>query len=328
MSRPETAKSPGAEALKESAGCCALSRGNAPIGEQSPHEAPIGVVEFSNQVIEIAGGETKVGTNQPVYSVDGEGPVRRVALRPFKLDACAVTNARFGAFVGATGYRTDAERFGWSFVFRGLLQEGTAADFLPEAPWWLKVQSAYWAAPEGPGSSTTSRADHPATHISWNDATAFAKWAGGRLPSEAEWEHAAKGGDLDARFPWGDREPDDQIGDLCNIWQGDFPAVNTAVDRFTGTAPVNSFRPNRFGLFNMCGNVWEWCSDRFRIRSLTSSAKARNKAASAESHYLMKGGSFLCHQSYCYRYRIAARVGNSPDTSASHTGFRVAYELR
>ena len=163
-------------------------------------------------------------------------------------------------------------------------------------------------------------------HVSWSDAAAFAAWAGGRLPTEAEWEHAAKGGDDGARFPWGAEEPTDTVAGLCNIWQGDFPHRNSVADGFAGTAPADAFRPNGFGLFNMCGNVWEWCADPFRVRSLSGAAKARNRAATAERERVMKGGSYLCHRSYCYRYRIAARSGRSPDTSAGHTGFRVAYD--
>jgi formylglycine-generating enzyme required for sulfatase activity len=199
---------------------------------------------------------------------------------------------------------------------------------LPEASWWIKVDGACWSRPEGPGSSISERLDHPVAHVSWNDAIAFATWAGGRLPNEVEWEHAAKGGKDTARFPWGNEEPDDENAGFCNIWQGTFPFVNTATDGFVGTAPVDSFRANEFGLFNMCGNVWEWCSEQFRVRSLAAAARDRNRNAIANRERTMKGGSFLCHRSYCYRYRIAARIGHSPDTSASNTGFRIAYDIK
>ncbi len=274
----------------------------------------------------IPGGICIQGTDTPFFREDGEGPTRRVTLRPFRIDAHAVTNRRFAAFVAATGYRTDAERFGWSFVFHAFLPPGRSSEAPPEAPWWRKVDGACWSAPEGPDSNVAARLDHPVVHVSWTDAAAFAAWANGRLPTEAEWEHAAKGGNDKARFPWGDAEPDDHSTDLCNIWQGVFPHRNTATDGYIGTAPVESFAPNGFGLFNMCGNVWEWCADSFRVRSLSSVAKVRNRAAQAESERVMKGGSYMCHRSYCYRYRIAARSGRSPDTSAGHTGFRVAYD--
>ncbi|MGK7871051.1 formylglycine-generating enzyme family protein [Falsiroseomonas sp. E2-1-a20] len=277
------------------------------------------------EVLHIPAGVVTLGTDTPFFREDGEGPGRRVTIRAFRIDAHAVTNRRFAAFVAATGFRTEAERFGWSYVFLDFLPAGLTSESPPGTPWWRRVDGAYRAAPEGPGSSVFDRQDHPVTHIAWNDAAAFAAWAGGRLPNEAEWEYAAKGGDDGARFSWGEAEPDDANA-LCNIWQGRFPASNTAADGFIGTAPVDAFRPNGFGLFNACGNVWEWCADPFRVRSLASAAKQRNKAAAAERERVMKGGSYLCHRSYCYRYRIAARAGRSPDTSAGHTGFRVAYE--
>lgn len=278
------------------------------------------------ETVAIPGGTAFVGTDRPALPMDGEGPPRRVTLKPFRMDAHQVTNRRFAAFVAATGYRTEAERFGWSYVFH-LFVDGARHGLAPEGtPWWRKVEGACWSAPEGPGSSVADRLDHPAVHIAWTDAAAFAAWAGGRLPSEAEWEHAAKGGREGARFPWGDAEPDDARV-FCNIWQGRFPQHNTLADGFLGTAPVHAFAPNGYGLFNTCGNAWEWCADPFRVRSLSGAAKARNAAAAAEKERLMKGGSYLCHISYCYRYRIAARSGRSPDTSAGHTGFRLAYDL-
>jgi formylglycine-generating enzyme required for sulfatase activity len=259
--------------------------------------------------------------------MDGEGPARRIALAPFRIDAHAVTNRRFAAFIEATGYHTDAERYGWSFVFHLFLPAQARHEAPEGASWWRKVDGASWACPEGPGSSVRDRLDHPVVHVSWNDAAAFAAWAGGRLSSEAEWEWAAKGGDDGARFPWGNAEPDDTATMPCNIWQGQFPHRNTGADGFIGTAPVDSFAPNGFGLFNACGNVWEWCADPFRVRSLSRGAKQRNTAAQAERERVMKGGSYLCHRSYCYRYRVAARSGRSPDTSAGHTGFRIAYDV-
>lgn len=241
------------------------------------------------------------------------------------MDAHQVTNARFAAFVAETGYRTEAERHGWSYVFHLFLDAARHDQAPAGTPWWRKVEGACWHAPEGPGSSIEGRMDHPAVHIAWTDAMAFAAWAGGRLPTEAEWEHAAQGGRRGARFPWGEAEPTDTEV-YCNIWQGRFPQENTLADGYLGTAPVGAFAPNGYGLYNMCGNAWEWCADPFRIRSLSQAAKARNEAAAAERERVMKGGSHLCHISYCYRYRIAARSGRSPDTSAGHTGFRLAYD--
>ena len=260
--------------------------------------------------------------------MDGEGPARRLVLPPFRIDAHAVSNRRFTAFARATGYRTDAERFGWSYVFHLFLPAGARHEAPEGTTWWRKVDGADWMHPEGPGSSAEERPDHPVVHVSWNDAVIFAAWAGGRLPSEAEWECAAKGGNDAARFPWGGAEPDDGGITPCNIWQGSFPLHNSALDGFVGTAPVDSFAPNGFGLHNACGDVWEWCADPFRIRSLSRVAKGRNVAAQAERERVMKGGSYLCHRSYCYRYRIAARSGRSPDTSAGHTGLRIAYNAK
>jgi formylglycine-generating enzyme required for sulfatase activity len=250
-----------------------------------------------------------------------------VRLRPFGIGRYAVTNAEFGEFVASTGHVTDAERFGWSYVFHLFLPDrGQSFEKPVHAPWWRIVHGACWRRPEGPDSRLDDRHDHPVAHVSWNDAAAFASWAGGRLPSEAEWEFAASGGLDSPKFPWGDVEPDEDVV-RCNIWQGEFPDRNTGADGFLGTAPVASFEPNGYGLYNMAGNVWEWCADAFLVRSVSKPAKDRNRQARAENEKILKGGSYLCHRSYCYRYRVAARTGRSPDTSAGHTGFRIAVDL-
>jgi len=269
-----------------------------------------------------------VGCDDGLLPMDGEGPSRLVRVRPFAIDPFAVTNQWFAAFVADTGFRTDAERHGWSAVFQGFLpKESHGTSSAAGAEWWHRVEGASWRQPEGPGSQIEDRLDHPVVHVSWNDALAFAAWAGGRLPSEAEWEYAAGGGLEAKRFPWGDEEPDDVRFLPCNIWQGDFPAHNAAADGFAGTAPVAAFTANGFGLFNMVGNTWQWCADAFRVRSLTRAAKARNDVARAHSERVIKGGSYLCHRSYCYRYRIAARSGVGPDTSTGHVGFRLAFDV-
>ena len=180
-----------------------------------------------------------------------------------------------------------------------------------DLPWWIAINQATWKYPTGPAGGR-AQDDHPVTHVSHADAKAFATWSGARLPTEAEWEHAARGGNSDARYPWGNAEPDDADDIYCNIWQGDFPDENTLRDGFYGTAPVDAFAPNPYGIFNMSGNVWEWCTDRFRVRSARRSARNRNKAADTEREYVLKGGSFLCHKSYCWRYRIAARTRTVP----------------
>lgn len=275
--------------------------------------------------IRVRGGRCFVGTDDPVIREDGEGPRRAVTLRDYALEAQTVTNARFSAFVEATGYVTEAERYGWSTVFYGLLPEdATPNSHDARAPWWVGIDGACWRAPEGPGSDIETRMDHPVTQVSWVDAAAFAAWAGGRLPTEAEWEHAAGSAD-GRRFTWGNEEPDDETI-FCNIWQGRFPRENTCRDGYMGTAPAVSFNATEAGFHNLVGNVWEWTSDAYRVRSMKRAAKARNARAQLRSEKVLKGGSFLCHISYCYRYRIAARMALTPDSATSNVGFRVAYD--
>lgn len=279
-------------------------------------------------VIEVHGGRSHVGTDQPEIVLDGEGPARKVVLADFALEATTVTNARFAEFVAATGYRTEAERFGWAAVFFNSPEKlGSAQRSGAALPWWHRVEGGSWQAPEGPGSSIDDRMDHPVVQVSWADAGAFAAWVGGRLPSEAEWEHAARGGAHSQRFPWGNEEPFDETI-LANIWQGQFPHHNLERDGYFRTAPARSFAPNSLGFFNMAGNVWEWTSDPYRIRSNSRHARARNAQALEHKDKVLKGGSFLCHVSYCYRYRIAARMGLSPDSATSNTGFRVAFDRK
>ena len=311
--------------MKPHTSCCAgISR----TGPAAPKAAVAGGGDARPaRLVRLPGGRFAAGTANAMLPQDGEAPIRPVQLAPFWIDPYTVTNAWFARFVAATGYVTDAERFGWSLVFRGFVAEVTPAMLSPAAPdWWCRVDGACWHAPEGPGSDWQARAAHPVVHVSWNDARAFAGWAGGRLPEEAEWEYAAAGGRPGARFPWGEAEPDEAGFLPCNIWQGSFPHRNSMADGFAGTAPVDSFAPNGFGLFNLCGNVWEWCADPFRIRSVSRNARARNAESLADRQRLLKGGSYLCHRSYCYRYRIAARTGVSPDTSTGHSGFRLVFD--
>lgn len=281
-----------------------------------------------DRFIRLPGGRSLLGTRKPLLAMDGEGPLREVKIRPFAIDPYAVTNDWFARFIADTGYVTEAERFGWSFVFHALLPEDAApTQGVVGAVWWRNVPGACWHAPEGPGSDLTDRHNHPVVQVSLNDARAFAHWAGARLPTEAEWEHAARGGRGDVRYPWGDREPEEHGFLPCNIWQGDFPEHNTAADGWIGTCPVDAFEPNAYGLFNMCGNVWEWCDQPMRIRSAKKLLRHANVDAARRGLMLGKGGSYLCHSSYCHRYRIAARTGNTPDSAAGHIGFRVIYDL-
>jgi formylglycine-generating enzyme required for sulfatase activity len=266
-----------------------------------------------------------MGTEAPDgYPADGEGPVHRVALTPFSIEACAVTNERFAAFVEATGHRTDAERYGWSFVFAGLLPaEFPDTRGVSHAPWWRQVEGADWRHPEGPHSDLEARGRHPAVHVSWNDATAFCAWSGTRLPTEAEWEFAARGGLAGERFPWGGELEPGGVHRM-NVFQGRFPARNTCADGYAGTAPVDAYFPNGYGLYNMTGNVWEWCADWFNPHYYRASPAADPPGPARGSHRVMRGGSYLCHESYCNRYRVDSRSANEPDSSTGNLGFRVA----
>ncbi len=262
------------------------------------------------------------------YPGDGEGPQRPVRCSSFKIAPYTVTNEEFERFVMDSGYVTDAEKFRWSYVFYQFMPEALRQELMSpiDTPWWLQVEGAYWAAPEGPGSDISERMDHPVTHVSWIDAKAYCGWSGTRLPTEAEWEYAARGGLEGKLYSWGDvLEPDGNH--RCNIWQGSFPDINTAEDGYIATAPVNSFEANGFGLYNVCGNVWEWCEDWF-------SPNYHRVTRAQDPIYMiptgsrsMRGGSFLCHDSYCNRYRLAARSSNTPDSSTGHCGFRVLMDF-
>jgi formylglycine-generating enzyme len=312
---------------QQHASCCPPAAGKTRPTASLPARPPGPTPARPPRCIGLPRARVPVGTLDAFLPRDGEGPPRTVNVAPFAIDPFAVTNDWFDAFVSATGYRTDAERFGWSLVFASFLSGGANATAPPGAPaWWRRIDGACWRAPEGPHSSLTGRLHHPVVHVSWNDAVAFAAWAGGRLPTEAEWEYAAAGGTPGARFPWGDRDPDDSTFLPLNIWQGEFPTRNTGSDGYLGTAPVDAFQPNGYGLFNMAGNTWEWCADAFRVRSLTRAAKERNRHARASDERLLKGGSYLCHRSYCYRYRIAARTGAAADSTTGHVGFRLAFD--
>jgi len=258
---------------------------------------------------------------------DGEGPLRQVELEAFAMGSAAVTNAEFSAFAAATGYRTEAERAGWSLVFHRLvpprIARTRAKARVAEAPWWWKVEGACWRWPFGRGSHIRDRLDHPVVHVSWNDAAAYCAWAGVRLPTEAEWEAAARGGLPRARYPWGD-DLTPAGRHMCNIWQGEFPERDAAEDGFAGTCPVRSFPPNGYGLHEMAGNVWEWCSDWFTAEAARRGGLKNPQGPPSGDRKVMRGGSFLCHASYCDRYRTSARTGNTPDSTSSNLGFRVA----
>ena len=287
------------------------------------------VVSQSGMIF-LTGGEFSMGTDRAdlAWPGDGEMPSLAVCVAPFFIAECATTNAEFEEFVAATGYVTEAEKFGWSYVFykevSGVAKRA-AAGVAAGTEWWVGVEGACWKRPEGPRSNLKNRADHPVVHVSWHDATAYCLWAGKRLPSEADWEFAALGGREKSVYPWGDElQPEGKH--RCNIWQGKFPTFNSGADGFIGRAPARSFAANGHGLYNSVGNVWEWCSDWFNPKWRLSGPRENPAGPPTGDMKLIKGGSYLCHASYCNRYRVAARTGNTPDSSSGHCGFRCAMD--
>ncbi|MCX6140238.1 MAG: formylglycine-generating enzyme family protein [Candidatus Kapabacteria bacterium] len=289
---------------------------------------------------------------------ENEKPAHNVKVSDFWMDSTEVTNAQYDVFVRATGYVTIAERpVEWEQIrlqvpagtpkpADSLLQPGSLVFNVPVpgthnedvTKWWSWVVGANWRHPEGPQSSIDQRMDHPVVHIAYEDAQAYATWAGKRLPTEAEWECAALAGAHSARFTWGNRIPDDDDS-VANIWQGTFPDKNTERDGYLRTSPVKSFKANKLGLYDMAGNVWEWCSDLYRADAYevmspgSSTSPLVNPVGPSTSwdpddavpttvKHVIRGGSFLCHASYCESYRVTARRGESPDTGMAHIGFR------
>jgi formylglycine-generating enzyme required for sulfatase activity len=286
-------------------------------------------------MVHLDGGTFTMGTDEDIgYPTDGEGPAREVKLDPFYIDRFAVTNAEFLQFVRDTGYTTDAERFGWSFVFEDFVaaeDNQHVMQSVADAPWWIAIEGATWLRPAGPSSSVVDekRLKQPVTHVSWNDAQAYAEWAGKRLPTEAEWEYAACGGLEQARYPWGNElEPNGEH--RMNVWQGEFPEHDTGADGYVGTAPVDAFEPNGYGLYNPTGNVWEWCADWFSPDYHTSDVyePVNPTGPSDGDARVMRGGSYLCHESWCNRYRVAARSSNTSDSSTGNIGFRCVVDLK
>lgn len=316
--------------------CCSTSRSDFnlsanPQDKTLPEQDAVIGSELREGMMLLPGGTFRMGSGgKDGFPADGEGPVHEVTLRPFYVDACTVTNAQFEKFVAATHYKTEAERFGWSYVFAPFLSPVNSRFIMgsPQGtPWWYAVKDAYWYQPEGPGSNMEERMDHPVVHLSWNDALAYSKWADKRLLTEAEWEYAARGGLDQNIYPWGNElTPNGQH--MCNIWQGTFPEKNTARDGFIGTAPAQSFEQNGYGLYNVSGNVWEWISDWFSPAAYSTEPRDNPQGPPGGDRRSMRGGSFLCHKSYCNRYRVAARNSNTPDSSSSNIGFRCAADVK
>lgn len=299
---------------RESAGSCCASR---------PYAAPTPAVIAGMKLL--PGGSFIMGTDDDMgFPQDGEGPTREITLSPFYIDPCTVTNRQFAKFVRETNYKTEAERFGNSLVFHLLVDEEAARKVKQRAAgaeWWWLVTGACWRHPEGLGSTVDKRLDHPVVQVSWNDAMAYCAWAEKRLPTEAEWEYAARGGLAGARYPWGEElTPNDEH--RCNIWQGTFPIKNTCEDGYLSTAPARSFPPNGYGLYNVSGNVWEWCSDYFSPGFHVTGPRDNPTGPPSGDARVIRGGSYLCHESYCNRYRVAARSNNTPESATGHMGFR------
>jgi formylglycine-generating enzyme required for sulfatase activity len=282
-------------------------------------------------MIRLDGGPFLMGTDNPEgFPADGEGPVREVTVDPFYMDTYPVTNQQFGEFIQTTGYVTESERFGWSFVFQGHIPPERYDKLVDQTVvgvrWWCKVNGSNWRHPEGPDTNVNKRDNYPVVHVSWNDAAAYAQWAGKRLPTEAEWEYAARGGLEQKTYPWGD-ELTPGGKHMCNVWQGEFPTFDSAEDGFSATAPVNSYEPNGYGLYTITGNAWEWCADWFDPAWHIVATRTNPVGPASRSNKVMKGGSYLCHKSYCNRYRVAARTSNTPDSATTNASFRCVRDI-
>ena len=312
--------------------CCTPSA-----GDREPLftlEVPSAETTSTLGMVRLDGGTFRMGSEgKEAWSEDGEGPVREVTLDPFWIDATAVANTQFAEFVDATGYQTEAERFGWSFVFHLHLTKKRREELRQKRAvagltWWLSVPDACWRKPFGAGSTIDDWMDHPVVHLSWNDASAFARWCGKRLPTEAEWEFAARGGLDQQTWPWGNSLLS-RGRHRCNIFQGNFPKKDTGADGFKGTCPVDAFEPNAYGLFNCVGNVWEWCQDWFgpTYHTVRSDLTDNPTGPPNGTKRSQRGGSYLCHDSYCNRYRVSARIGNTPDSSGSNVGVRCVRDV-
>ena len=259
-----------------------------------------------DDMVAIPGGTFVMGTN------DGfpfEGPAHEVTVKPFKLDKHEVTVAQFAKFVAATGYKTEAEGFGWSGVFD------------PAQKGWAKSDGADWRHPDGP--QTTAKDDEPVCQVSYADAQAYAKWAGKRLPTEAEWEFAARGGLKNKTYAWGDElRPGGKP--VANWWQGVFPQKDTGEDGFLNRAPVGKFAANGYGLVDMSGNVWEWCADWYAPDYYAKSPKDNPTGPPTGEERVLRGGSWMCSENYCNNYRVAGRSKTAPDSALNNLGFRCA----
>ena len=311
---------------------CSVGEDDGPNGSQRLDSAVSGVEE---DMVVIKGRTFYMGTNKPQIQGDGEGPRREVKIsRDFLLDRYQVTNRDYAEFVAATNYRTDSEIYGWSFVIDKAVPEKIRKGIdqaVLGAEWWLPVNGSYWKEPEGPGTDvfepSRDRSNYPVVHISWTDAVEFCNWRNNsRLPTEAEWELAARGASDGQVFPWGNTLVKNKEY-RANIFQGSFPKENTKLDGYEFLAPVDAYGPqNDNGLYNIIGNAWEWVSDWWTIDHPTEIQTNPTGPAFGQEK-VKKGGSFLCHKSFCYRYRCAARYKTSIDSATQNSGLRCAKDL-
>ncbi|XP_009874409.1 PREDICTED: sulfatase-modifying factor 2 [Apaloderma vittatum] len=272
-------------------------------------------------MVQLPGGTFRMGFGSLEKS-SGEGPVREGTVQPFALDRFPVTNGDFREFVREQKYKTEAEAFGWSFVFEDFVSEELKTKVtqkLESAPWWLPIEKAFWRQPSGPGSSIKDRLDYPVLHVSWNDARAFCAWKGKRLPAEEEWEFAARGGLEQRVYPWGNKF---QLN-RTNLWQGDFPRVDTAEDGYHGVSPVAAFPPqNNYGLYDLLGNTWEWTASQYVTPGLSPRQRAQNMQ-------VLRGASWIdtADGSANHKARVTTRMGNTPDSASDNLSFRCAADV-
>ncbi|MBU5668439.1 formylglycine-generating enzyme family protein [Peptoniphilus sp. MSJ-1] len=286
---------------------------------------------MKNEMIALPGGKFKMGCDlNEGFEKDMEGPSVEVEIEPFEIMKFTVTNEEFLEFFLETGYVTEAERYGSSFVFHYLLDPKKSIETISTESAWVEVQGASWRKPTGDGSSIEDKMNHPVVHISYNDAMVYANWKGLRLPTEAEWEYAARAGTT-TRFPWGDELVKNKEH-MANTYQGEFPNYITDEDGYIATAPVDSYYPNDFGLYQVCGNVYEWCINDGGISLNEFTKKDRDEFVKENQNYTrnlksLRGGSFLCSPDYCKRYRVASRNSTTANSSACNIGFRLVRSL-
>ena len=342
---------------KDSGCCTKIPKRFSPGGTTDTTAITLGADNSSIGMVYIPGGTFMMGANNDQAFKD-EYPKHKVRVKSFRMDVTEVTNAQFKKFIDATGYVTTAERTPDWDELKKTLPPGTpkpdedllapgslvfqetkkAVDLNNYSNWWKWVKGACWKHPQGPDSDISGKENYPVVQVSWDDALAFCKWSRKRLPTEAEWEFAARGGLVDNIYPWGNGNIN--VGKpKANIWEGKFPYQNDMKDGFIKAAQVGSFTPNGYGLYDMSGNVWEWCSDWYDAHyyqatsnELSVDPRGPAKSFDPEEAYtpkkVMRGGSFLCNEAYCSGYRVARRMKSSPDTGLEHTGFRCVKDAK